>query len=490
MAELRRGNALGWLLLILIIATGLRTYQLTQTPPGLYPDEAMNGNNALEAAKTGDYKLYYPENNGREGLFINIQAQFLRATGANEPWVLRLPGAIFGILTVLGLYFLGRELFSRHAGLFASFLLATSFWHINFSRIGFRAIMAPFFLVWGLYFLLTALRERKSASSPFAIRYLLFAIVGGVLFGLGFHTYIAYRIMILLLPVVWYFFRREKGFWQVTLIFLVGAFLAGLPMGIYYLQNPGDFLGRTAQISVFSEENPLLQLGINIWKTAGMFFWAGDYNWRHNLSGQPQLFWPVAILFLFGVVRGIKKIAKGVYDASYTGFWILFSWLILAFLPVVISSEGLPHALRAILMLPPVVLLAAAGGVDLYEKLTAAGKGRFAAWSTGLLAVMIFAQAYIAYFLIWAKSPHTQGAFNAEYVTLGRELNALPAEIPKYVVVQAGGVEVRGIPMPAQTVMFVTDTFTPEKQRVKNIYYVLPQEEDNLPPGAVVKYLK
>ena len=61
------------LLLILIIASLLRVASITTAPPGLYPDEAMNGNNATEALETGEFKAFYPENNGREGLFANIR---------------------------------------------------------------------------------------------------------------------------------------------------------------------------------------------------------------------------------------------------------------------------------------------------------------------------------------------------------------------------------------------------------------------------------
>ena len=68
------------------------------------------------------------------------------------------------------------------------------------------------------------------------------------------------------------------------------------------------------------------------------------------------------------------------------------------------------------------------------------------------------------------KKPEHRRRFRENYVEIGRELNALPKERPKYVVVAAGGVEVRGVPMPSQTVMFVTDTFTPEKQKEKNIF--------------------
>src|SRR3989344_8126331 len=59
---------------ILIIAAFFRLWQLDSIPPGLFPDEAMNGNNAFEALHGGGFKIFYRENNGREGLFINIQA--------------------------------------------------------------------------------------------------------------------------------------------------------------------------------------------------------------------------------------------------------------------------------------------------------------------------------------------------------------------------------------------------------------------------------
>ena len=57
--------------LIFLVAAFLRFQNLALLPPGLYPDEAMNGNNVLEASKTGNWKVFYPANNGREGLFIN-----------------------------------------------------------------------------------------------------------------------------------------------------------------------------------------------------------------------------------------------------------------------------------------------------------------------------------------------------------------------------------------------------------------------------------
>ena len=51
-------------LIIVAVAGFFRLYQLGSTPPGLYPDEAMNGNNAVQALETappaGGFKIFYP----------------------------------------------------------------------------------------------------------------------------------------------------------------------------------------------------------------------------------------------------------------------------------------------------------------------------------------------------------------------------------------------------------------------------------------------
>src|SRR5262245_28738688 len=61
------------LLLILALAGFLRLYQLSAIPPALGIDEAMNGSNALENIEKRQLLVFYHENFGREGLFINIQ---------------------------------------------------------------------------------------------------------------------------------------------------------------------------------------------------------------------------------------------------------------------------------------------------------------------------------------------------------------------------------------------------------------------------------
>ena len=521
------------LLIVLIIASFFRLYNLNgvdSVPPGLYPDEAINGNNALEALDTSRFsaqggpasgwKIFYPENNGREGLLINIQAISLKLFG-NEPWVLRLPSAIFGILTILGIYLFSSTLFNNASvGLIPSLFTAISFWHINFSRIGFRAITAPFFLVWALYLLLLAIKKNDTFNKPLYANHQawLLAAFGGLVYGAGFYSYIAYRVtplLILIIFLVYYFkfhtsviariprpsfaegFGRAKrgnlNVLKVFKIFILFTFIAVLPLCAYFIQNPQDFFGRTAQISIFSSATPLKDLGTNIIKTAGMFNFSGDTNWRHNFSGKPELYWPIGITFIFGVLYGLKNLLK----KTDREFILLFSWLMIAALPVIISTEGIPHALRSLLMIPPVFIFAGVGTLKIYELLIHKISGfyhkhdRLVKNSFILLCALLIAQSYNYYFIEWGANSNVDYAFRQSYVDIGKMLNSLPNETMKYIVVEDSYVKVRDISMPAQTVMFITNTFTTKKQVEKNIHYLRPgQEADIYENDALFFYLK
>jgi hypothetical protein len=113
-----------------------------------------------------------------------------------------------------------------------------SFWHVNFSRIGLRAIAAPCFLTWSMYLLLGGVRKAR----------LGLVLLAGAAYGLGFYTYIAYRL------------------------------------AIYFARHPGTFWGRTGQVSVLRNARPALEVVLNVWRTARMFFRHGDFIWRHNVA--------------------------------------------------------------------------------------------------------------------------------------------------------------------------------------------------------------
>ncbi len=464
------------LLIILAIASFFRLWHLNSIPPGLYPDEAMNGNNAIEAIKTGEYKVYYPENNGREGLFINLQALFLKVFGIHI-WSLILASALIGILTVLGLYFLTLRLFNSQAiALLSSFFLATSFWHVNFSRIGFRAIMVPFFLVWSFYFFFKAINTKRGSIFCF--------LFSGLFFGLGFHTYIAFRmaVIILVIPAIIILLKFRKNSWRYA-IWLLAIIAAALPIGLYFLNNPQDFIGRAGGVSVFAQENPIKALVISTVKTLGMFNIAGDFNWRHNFSGSPQLFWPIGILFLIGIIFSVKESIKSIKIKNYFLFSIfcfLLVWFFAMLLPAILTYEGIPHALRTIGVIPVCYIFAGLGAFNLYKFLESKKINKSLLFVACLLFLVFCGYSqYDKYFMDWAKQPDVEGAFSKNYVDIGNYLNGLPAETASYVIVNQSGVPVNNIPVPAQTVIFIQETSN-KKQETK---YLLPEEINTIEPA-------
>jgi len=443
---MKKNKTIILLLLILSIATFLRVWQLDSAPPGLYPDEAMNANDALTSLNNNQFKLFYPENNGREGLYFWLIALAFKIFGVSI-WSLRFTSAIIGTLTVLGIYLLTKELFSKKIALLSSFFLAISFWHINFSRIGFRAILVPFLMCFSFYFLLRAFRKNN----------ILNYIWAGVFFGLGFYSYIAFRVAVIFLGIIILTQiikdMRWSNLWKIGL-FLVVIFIVALPIGIYFLNNPLDFTGRTGGVSIFSTEQPLLEFGKSAVKIFFMFNVFGDWNWRHNYAGSPMLVWPIGILFILGMISTIKKLFS---SEKYQSIFLL-SWFAVMLLPAILTYEGMPHALRAIGIIPVVYIISALGGFWLFEKLSLA-KMKSAKYLAAFLLIFIILypgfRNFNKYFFDWAKKPETAMSFSNDYVKIGEYLNSLPDQVKKYVIVNEKGTPYYGLSIAAQTPIFI-----------------------------------
>lgn len=503
-------------LLIMALAVFFRFYKLDQIPPALYPDVAINGINAIDANSTGDYKIFYPDNNGREGLFMNLIAFSFLIFGPSV-WAMKIVAALFGIFTVLGTYLLTKQLFhyinppkaelssgqpspvsstgqalkgesyypplggargdfflphSEIIALLSAFFVAISFWHVNFSRIGFRAIMVPFFLVWSLYFLFKGINSdpniqihlnNPNKKSRLAIGYWLLA---GLFFGLGFHTYIAFRIApLVLIPIFiieiaknWP--RLKLGRWIIFAIFMVAA---ASPLAYYYLTHPADFMGRAGQVSIFASKNPIQTLISSTLKTFGQFVFRGDLNWRHNLSGSPEVFWPLIPFFLIGFFYSLIQLLKRKGYARDSLALISCHWTLMVswgamLIPSIATNEGVPHALRSIGAAPFTFIFAGLGMFLVIKKLKL---GNFKLGIAFVFAFFIILTyfSFRMYFIDWAQNPNVPGAFTQNYFDEATYLNSLPPAVQKYVFVNEDGVAVPypdGIPMPSQTIKFIT----------------------------------
>jgi 4-amino-4-deoxy-L-arabinose transferase-like glycosyltransferase len=473
----------GLVILVFFVAAFLRLYQLPSVPAGLNHDEGMNGSNALENIETHQVRIFYTENTGREGLFINVQTAFVALMG-NTALALRLPSALFGLLTILGIYRLAGQMFNKPIGLAAAFFTATSFWHLIFSRTGLRAISAPCFLVWAIYGFQVGIR-RARAGRP----YLATMLLAGAVYGLGFHTYIAYRIMPALMLVtvaapLWV--ARDENwiarYWRASGAFCFAAVLAAAPLAFYFLKNPGTFSERTAHLSVMATSQPLQELLSNTAKTVWMFFGEGDGNGLHNYPGRPELIWPVAAFFALGTGRAFVTVAKNLgtfthpdvgWEGIY-GYALLLVWMAVGGLPAILAHDRMPHSLRTILMIPPTFVLAAAGAHQAWLYVWPRWPRPLTFGLAAALALFLCVEPYHEYFDVWSPNPNTAKYEESESVEFARRINSLPANIPKYVAVSVQGGLEKGVPIQAQTIMYLTRSYTELEQRKINIRYVSP----------------
>jgi len=478
--------------LVVLAALFIRSYHIGSLPPGVYPDEAVNGVDAITANASHSWKMFYENNNGREGLFMNLIALSFSLFGISVA-SFKMWSILFGTLTVLGMILLGEELFaSRRAGIIAGFLTATSFWAINFSRIGFRAIMLPFILVFTVFFLIRGIQKKKIVDY----------VLAGAFFGLGLHTYIAFRIapLILIALLIAFILARKRFFathWKEILAFTAATTIVALPMLLDFYHHPDHFSGRTSQVSVFNPEvnqgHLLLTLGKTFGLSLAQYNFFGDQNWRHNLPPWPELFPIIGIFFLAGFLYFIyeffallwRRIRAGERDDRLILVSLLLAWFFAMLLPEAISAEGLPHALRAIGTMPVALLLAAFSieAVFKWAQRAKYAKYKKAIWT--LLIVAIVGSGIWSvkqYFVDWGGSKDVHGAFNQNFMNMANYLNGLSNGTPKYVVDNGPGIQMEdGL----QTSMEVVKLFT--YQKAANIAYLEPDFNANdLKPSSKV----
>ena len=102
----------GAVLLITLIAAAPRFYRLPDLPPGLHFDEGFKGITARGLLEGAPPQIFFESDMGEEPIAHYLVAAAIGLLG-QKPWVIRLPSALAGVLTVPLAWWLGRELFQN-----------------------------------------------------------------------------------------------------------------------------------------------------------------------------------------------------------------------------------------------------------------------------------------------------------------------------------------------------------------------------------------
>jgi sugar lactone lactonase YvrE len=257
---------------------------------------------------------------------------------------MRLLTAVLGVLTILAFYFLFRQLFGPGLGLVGAYLIATSRWHINFSRVVFDAVLLPLLAALSFYFLFKGLRSRRRTDF----------LWGGLALGLGLHTYVAFRLIPFALAFfLIYIVLTERGFVRRSglgvAIFVLASFMVFAPLGQYTLENWKAFTARSKAASIITKRDQP-DLTKALWDNTRahllMFNYRGDRNGRHNLPGEPMLDFATAVLFALGLGYSLYR-----WREPRSVFFL--ACFVVSLLGGILSVDfEAPQALRAIGTLP------------------------------------------------------------------------------------------------------------------------------------------
>jgi len=365
------------LVIILLLAASLRLFKLGQiSPPGLNQDEAQNGWTAWCLLKTGkdvsgaSWPVFYTHGLGDNSptLYIYLLMPFQLIGGMNI-FTTRLPAAVGGIFAVWLIYFIGKRLFNTETGLAAAALLALNPWHLQLSRWGHEANIAPLLGLLPLAFMLWAgmpVSDEKTDSAKSFI-----AALGGALSGICCYGYQALRLFIpafLLVIILLMLLNRRQKLNSRKSIFAVGSFLITfavffVPLAWQHIFHPEVISRRTLTQKLWDTSAPfsekvqaVLMRYINHFSPDFLFV-RGDIYDTQSLPGVGEFHWYMLPLMAVGIIALAYQFKRSYSTRILSAFILIY--------PVsdcfgqAISS----HALRSAPGSCSLILLAAVGAV-------------------------------------------------------------------------------------------------------------------------------
>jgi 4-amino-4-deoxy-L-arabinose transferase-like glycosyltransferase len=364
----------GSLLIITVLALGLRLYNLDTLPLGLWRDEARHGLLALRIWNDPSFRpVYVTGGADLPALLFYLMAPIVGLFGPH-PWSARLVSAFIGGLTPLALWWAARPMFGPRVALCGAALIAWASWSLSMSRWGFPATLDQFLVLAAIGFMWRALTNIRDENSRIEIQkptfFLSSRFQAPVLMGMAalcaglatyaYHTGRMAPLILILLTVIRLGWSRQA--WRQALPALVVAGLVGLltvaPLLLYIANDYQGYNRRVALVSVFNTagsdvHTPLGLIMRNLAHYLLMWHISGEWNGRHHAPGTP-MFDPFAgVLLLIGL--GVALLQRWRHAAL-----AVLVWLLVSLVPGLLSGNS-PHAMRSLGALAPACVLAGWG---------------------------------------------------------------------------------------------------------------------------------
>lgn len=375
------------LVLILILASAVRVYQLDRIPPSISWDEAAVGYNGYSIANWGrdEYGKIFPLffqsfGDDKHPVHVYTTAISVKILGLNE-FSTRIPSALFGVLNVLLIYFLAKTIFKEDLiGIAAAAFLAISPYNIHFSRFNHEANFTVFFYMLGLLLFYLSFTKGK-----------IWLPLSVFSFSLSFLSYHPAKVLVpvtvlLLLGVYFKEVLKNKAGLFISVVILISlgwlVYLNPQLLGLARInqntlnedQIKTTYLYKLTRSQLFGKLN-LIAIQYSWHFSPEFLFITGDKNPR--LSAQKgQFYWFDLPFILAGFLFLL-------YRRSKEGL-VLIVWLLASPLPSSLAAEA-PHAARASFMMGSWYLISALGIYFLIRLI----RGSVFRWGVILVSIII-----------------------------------------------------------------------------------------------------
>ncbi len=395
----------------LVLVIFFRVYQLNSVPPEMVSDHAEKLLDVSDVLN-GRYSIFFPRNTGREAIAFYLSAAIIDIFHTGLTFLtLKIGMVSMGLLTLVFVYLLGKELGNRWVGLYAVLFAGIAYWPNVIARVALRFTLYPLLVAPTMYFLIRGLR--RSNRNDF--------IWAGIALGIGLHGYTSFRIvpfLVVLAVILYLLHRQSKGARNMALLGLgiiaLVSLVVFLPLFRYALEHPEMFAYRAfTRLSDWEHPlpgSPIVIFLSNLWNAVTMFFWSNGSIWVHSVVDRPALDVVSGALFFFGVVFLLVRYIR---QHNWTDLFLILSVPMLM-MPSILSlafpgeNPSLNRTGGAIIPVFLIIALAFDGLLRAVKDAMPPRSGRVMAWSLGL--VLVF----------WSATQNYDLVFN-QYETMYRQ---------------------------------------------------------------------
>ena len=324
--------------------------------------------------------------------FIALWA--VRLLGSSEFW-LRFPSACAGIVTIVVIFFLAREIANEKAGLISALLLAVSPFHIYYSQEARMYAFAVLFVTVAYYAFFKACKGRRWYD------WTLFGVACAAAFYSHFYTGFATISL-----VIGYFIIRFKEFnfskWQGK----IGSINSTIPTDFksFILGGAVAFILVIPIIGSFLNQSQYFLTRTFNW---GLSFWSIPYATFSAFSFSNEI---VAIFFIILMISGLFLISR---LNAYTKIALS----VFLFLPMIISmymTSSIPFNVRYHLYLITLFLVIIGIGIERLAEFLNKNKGVYVAL---VLIILLSIMPLSAYYSGYHKEDWRGFSANLQKIT-------------------------------------------------------------------------